>query len=565
MSRQARLISALIIVAAVIVCHPTAVPGQAGDQKIPLSGTISGRVTVGGKAAANISVVAYSLETMNARSDPAKTVTDTDGRYRLSGLPLSQYQILALAPELTTGDEDQESNFGFIFARGSKSVTLAAGEVVENVDLKLVRGGVITGRVTDATNKPVVEEFIMLLPVDQNGNQLRNPRMPFRSEPYQTDDRGIYRIYGLPAGRYKVSVGLESGGGMNFARGFYARTFYPDTPDQTKARVVELAEGTEATGIDIQVGSQEKTYVATGRVVDAETGQPLAGVRLSYLIATKSPGRYSSSYVPYPTGARGSFQMMGLSPGHYGAYVASEYEGGDYYSDVTYFDVVDKDVSGVEVKAIRGLTLSGFVVAEGDAQGGVPPKIERLRIYASAMQAPDAQQRNGGESPVAPDGSFRIGGLRAGRFSIYLYPMGPSSGRPTISRIERDGIAVTQGVELQAGQSASDLRILINYGKGTIRGAITFVGGALPPDARVVIRCSREGKQDTGGTYMDSRGRYLINGLAAGTYEVTLQIIRNTNVPGLPPIPPQKQFVQVSNESESEANFVVDLTPKERP
>src|SRR5207244_12335072 len=67
---------------------------------------------------------------------------------------------------------------------------------------------VITGRVTDAENKPVVEERVSLQSVDENGAPSRfgvfsspNDQM------YQTDDRGIYRIYGLPAGRYKVSVG----------------------------------------------------------------------------------------------------------------------------------------------------------------------------------------------------------------------------------------------------------------------------------------------------------------------------------------------------------------------
>jgi len=562
MSRQARLILAVIIVAVVIVCHSASAPGQAGNQKIAVAGSISGRVTLGGKAAVNVSVGAYTLENMNARREPAKTVTDAEGRYRLTGLPPAQYQVLPLTPELTATDEEQESNFGFMFAPTSKSVTLSAGEDVENVDLKLVRGAVITGRVTDANDKPVVEEFISIMPIDEKGTQSRNLRMPFRSESYQTDDRGIYRIYGLPPGRYKVSAGMDSGGGTNFGRAFYLRTFYPDTPDQNKARVVELAEGAEATGIDIQVGLQEKTYSATGRVVDAETGQPIAGVRLSYLVNPKNSGGYSPMYVDTPTGARGSFQISGLSAGSYGVYVTSEYEAGDYYSEIAHFDVAEKDVSGIEVRATRGLTMSGVVVTEGEGPGGVSPKIEKMRMFAWAAQGTDSQPRNGGAAAVGSDGSFRVSGLRPGRFSLYLYPMGSTSGRPVISRIERDGVVMpAQGIELQTGQSLSNLRVFVNYGTGTVRGAITIVGGVLPPGSRLIIRCSREGKQDSGGAYVDSRGRFSVTGLAPGTYEVTLQVLRSTS----PPLPPQKQLVQVSNESESEANFVVDFTPKDRP
>ena len=189
----------------------------------------------------------------------------------------------------------------------------------------------------------------------------------------------------------------------------------------------------------------------------------------------------------------------------------------------------------------------------------------RLRISASAIQTGQTQERNGGASPVAPDGSFRISGLRAGRFSLFIYPMAVSLGRPNITRIERDGMPVTQGLELQPGQSANDLRIFINYGTGAIRGTVKFAGGfLLPPDARVMIRCHREGEQGVGAN-LDSRGSFLIKDLASGTYEVTVQVFRNMNIPGTRQPRAEKQFVQVNTDGESEVEFVVDLTPKEGP
>ncbi|HKP35981.1 MAG TPA: carboxypeptidase-like regulatory domain-containing protein, partial [Pyrinomonadaceae bacterium] len=411
MSSQARLFFVTVIVAAAFILRTACVPGQSTNEKTPATGAISGRVTIAGKGAANITVAAYSQETINQRKSVARAVTDGEGRYRLTGLPPAQYQVASLTPDLTPAEQNQVNDFSGMFGAASKSITLAAGEEVENVDLKLVRGGVITGRVTDANNKPVVEEQITLVPVDDNGN-LRNIRTQFfGNDLYQTDDRGVYRIYGLAPGRYKVSAGMESGGGIGGVRGFYPRTFYPDTPDQTKARVVEVTEGSEATGIDIQLGRQEVTFNVSGRVVDAETGQPVVGGSLSYLIASENPERFSPFYMGEPTNTRGEFKLTGLPPGRFGVYLSAEFEGGEYYSEVAYFEVVDKDVTNVEVKATRGLALSGLVVIEGAGPDNAAAQLERLRISAAAMQPP--QERNRGASRIARDGSFRIGGLRA--------------------------------------------------------------------------------------------------------------------------------------------------------
>ena len=44
---------------------------------------------------------------------------------------------------------------------------------------------------------------------------------------YQTDDRGVYRIYGLPAGHYKLSAGDEGRGGGMRAAGYLSEDLLP--------------------------------------------------------------------------------------------------------------------------------------------------------------------------------------------------------------------------------------------------------------------------------------------------------------------------------------------------
>ena len=66
---------------------------------------------------------------------------------------------------------------------------------------------------------------------------------------------------------------------------------------------------------------------------------------------------------------------------------------------------------------------------------------------------------------------------------------------------------------------------------------------------------------------VDSRGRFVAQSIPTGTYEVVLQIISfgpTNNLPrGFPRT--QKQTVTVTDDSESEVLFMLDLTPKEGP
>jgi hypothetical protein len=139
---------------------------------------------------------------------------------------------------------------------------------------------------------------------------------------------------------------------------------------------------------------------------------------------------------------------------------------------------------------------------------------------------------------------------------------GVSAIRPSIVRIEHGGIVLPQGFEIQAGQSVSGLRVVISYGTGTIRGTVRFEGDTMPLDSRSFIGCKREGASQGTGANLDSRGHFIINNLAPGTYELNLQISVSRNSTYRPG-PPLKQTVSVSNDAETEVTFTVDSRPKE--
>ena len=463
-----------------------------------------------------------------------------------------------------------ERNTNYPFYGAAKTVLLSAGESVEDVDLKLVRGAVITGRVTDEEGKPVVEERIELQLADEKpapGGQMSPISMNYQM--FQTDDRGIYRLYGLPAGRYKVSVGTNPNGGFssNGARGYFAQTFYGDTNDATKATIIEVGEGSEATNIDIRLGHRSATFSIAGRVVDSETGEPVAGIRPMYGRVSKDNPDSGAFMGGLPTNPQGEFRFDGLEPGHYTVSASSRFDGGEFYSDPIVFDLVDRNVTDLELKAIRGLTLSGFVLPDSDTNKNAFAKLGSLRIIAGVRSASNSQASStSGTSLVAADGSFRIGGLRPGKATMYVYSAeNPNARSFALVRIEHDGVDQTQGVEIPPGQSVSNVRVFISYGTGVIRGTTKFENGSPPPDARIYVGLLRNGRPVNRGAQTDARGRFLITDIPPGDYEVVLNLGFPTPSlqPPSRPRAPLKQFVTVADDTEVEVTFTVDLNPKE--
>ena len=564
----------IILNAGIILALASQTSGQSSDANSKATGSISGYVTLNGKPVQGIPVIAVAGDNFNRRNAGARAVTDNDGRYRLFGLPAAQYEIMPIAPNLILSEQGAD----FRNYAGGNMIFLAPPEEVTDVDFHLVRGAVITGRISDADGKPVIEEQVHLQIVDSNGaikNEL-DRYVQSNYQMFQTDDRGVYRIYGLPPGRYIVSVGSDATVISGVGRSSYFRqAFYSDATDAAKPTVIELSQGSEASNIDIRVGRRSQSYSVAGHVIDAETGQPVSGVRPTYGLVAKNQETSGSFFGGFPTNPRGEFRMDGLQPGHYTLYVSSRFEGGNYYSDPIFFDVIDSDVTNLEIKAIQGVSINGVVVSESDANKNSPGQFAELRITAnvsspSTQQAYIASSTNGGWSAIAPDGSFNISGLRSGKARLFIYaPGNPNQRSFFITRIERDGIDVTSGLEIQPGQSLSGLRVFVTYGTGIIRGTIKFEGGVLPANARLFVGIRREGSRPDnfeGGTGADARGHFIISNLAPGTYEVRLSFEFSTSVgPSVRPFPrlPPKQSVTVTDGTEAEITFTVDLKAAE--
>lgn len=553
-----------VLLAAMLSCSLVAAasarsPLQAGQSKEP-TGSISGRVTLGDKPAPGVAVLLAPSDYMPIEKPLPKATTDDDGHFQLTNVPAGNYLLQTFTPAFVAPSDDYPRG------RAGKVINLSDGEAVEGIDIALSRGGVITGRVTDANGQPLIQESVHLAALDERG-QKRGVNLPY-SFMLATDDRGVYRLFGVPPGRYIVSVGVDTKFAYarpNFGTNYYSLTYHPDAKDESRATVIEVTSGSEAAGIDITLGAASKAYRASGRIVDADTGKPVAGLSYGYGTLQQDGRSFGSiATTAARSNSRGEFQLDGIMPGHYAVFTSSNDASG-FYSDPGVFDITDADVTGIEIKVHRGSTITGIVVVEGDAPEDAP-RLSNLRIGASvtsqSLSAPRFTPIN-----VAPDGSFSATGLQPGKanFNLAMYPIPKGL---SLTRLERDGVEQPEGIEIAAGEQISGIKVVLAYGTGVIRGQVKIEGGASLDGARMFVACRQIPNGQGRGVPTvspDTRGRFAFDGLLPGDYEIFLNI---TIIPAAGGRPFQKsvtQRVSITNGTETPVTFLIDPNENKQP
>jgi hypothetical protein len=225
-----------------------------GVDDVFIVGQAPGDVTDGGKIIRNKTFFFALFDGAAACPNPIQAKTDAAGRFQLQELPPGNYVVRA----------ELEGYFGAVDngkypAFASQQVTVDALQPVPEISLSLVRSGSISGRVRDTEGKLMVNAEVSAgVPVPGDGNIAI-------STSKTTDDRGEYRLFGLPPGEYLVGVGVqgvlskvETLSGTYLQRYTVKRiapangqTFFPNAASVSEATPIVLKEGEEVGGIDI--------------------------------------------------------------------------------------------------------------------------------------------------------------------------------------------------------------------------------------------------------------------------------------------------------------------------
>ena len=198
---------------------------------------------------------------------------DTEGRYRVTGLPAGHYKVTLKLPEKLIAERlEREIR---VADRGCASVVYYISD-----------NGRLSGKVLDAAGQPVVGISIALV------ESTADPKKHFINFG-KTDSEGRYSITGVPPGDYLLTINVHSFRTAGDPMLAYPPAFYPGVAEQVNAEVITVGAGEKLMDLDIRVPLRRPESIITGEVVWAD-GSPVANATVSQREAGANSG-YSSS------------------------------------------------------------------------------------------------------------------------------------------------------------------------------------------------------------------------------------------------------------------------------
>jgi hypothetical protein len=472
-------------------------------QPAPRLGTLSGRVvTDDGQPLSRLRIQINKL----GKADPVhlQIATDAEGAFTASGLPEGVYVIHAYAPAYVMTDADSRD----------RHYRLGA-----HVTLTLTKGGAITGRVEDEAGVPLVRGRVWAYWLRTLDGAAAD-----RAERYQrnvtTDDRGVYRLYGLPSGIYQVAVMRERGP----ERRDLLTSFHP-SGSRAAAAEITVQTGSETTGVNIRL-HRERGATVSGKVSGTVAKDTSVGL---FHLDSQHWERYGE-VKPDQT-----FVIRGVADGEYevGATTqnyTNEGAGRTAIAAPVRVTVRGADVSGLALRLLPVASLKGRLMLEKSADKCDAATAALAESVVSARLAADRRSRSpwiGTDVSDAP-GRFQLRELEAGNYGLHFDWPAPHWYVRAVAGLPQTANAA--GFALKPGQALDNLVVTVATNGATLRGRVMAEEKTkLPARVRIHLVPVETAQADDvlryGETPMQPDGVFQFNHLAPGKYWLLAQAV----------------------------------------
>ncbi len=479
-------------------------------------GVIQGRVIAedGGSPLARATL---SLRSRAASPyDPPRTVrTNTQGEYSFRDLEAGQYTLRATRHGYVPRNYGQKTAYSLRIDSVGTALTVGPGQVLENIDFRLIRGGVVEGRVVDQDKEPVERVAVRLRVYRSLGGNAR--LLPSGQD--ETDDRGYFRIFGVPPGDYYLRVSPRPlfGDSRRPMRSF-APTYYPGVLSVEEAATIKMTAGKEAGGFNITV-IEASSFSVSGRVLTPE-GKPAHSV---WIVSMKQSGKELPTGMGRNTNTdlQGQFKVSGLLPGGHRLYARSGSGEGQQLATAD-VEVVDKDLSGLTLVLAKGAEITGRIVVEGEASA-----VDWRRIFLDMSPSKDNPNRlsfGGTRASVEQDLTFRIANHPEGSHHL-IVRLPPGNHYVSSIRLKGQDIA-DHPIELKSNDQLEGVAIYIASDGAQLSGVVEQAEGQEVVEGATVLAFATDPQHRefpsrfTKTTQTDQSGQFSLEGLAPGKYLV---------------------------------------------
>ena len=485
---------------------------------------ISGKVSTSDNQPLTNARIMVGRVMTNAQPQAQNVSVNSDGAFQTRPLEPGLYFVSPYAPGLIRDASGPTT--GPYFRPG------------DTVDFKMIKGGVITGSVKNSNGDGLVAIPVRAIRVrNQNGDPV-----PVTSSMREmmTDDRGIYRLYGLPAGTYIVSAGGQSRPFALAPTAYegYVPTYAPSATRDT-AMEIQVTSGSESQA-DIQF-REERGHAISGTVIGAATSQGpqqwAAGITL-FDVRNRAEVATTSAF----SAGNFSFAVYGVPDGDYELSAQQSSSTNDQAaSPAVRIKVQGDDVTGVKLTVAPLASLEGKVIFESDPKpscgkhraSALVETVINGRRYEPRQPSKDAPPSDvptmarslNHSTAVDASGVFNFKNLQAGTYQIE--PQAPASGwyarsialtsRNSAANLSRDGVV------LKRGDHVTGLTVTFAEGAARLKGRLTAgEGQSLPLKLRVYL--VPEEREATGNLYRfyeaaaENDGTFTLDNLAPGKY-----------------------------------------------
>ena len=560
------------------------------------TGSIKGRIVgEGGEPLAGLTVYAAPRTFGAGQRAPHTATADEEGNFTLGGLEPGLYVVGASLPGLVPEIDPSTGRAGTLYRPG------------DTATVRLVRGGVVTGTVADSRGEPLVAMSVRAYRVRDLDGRAAPPNASYASED-KTDDRGVYRIYGLLPGIYVVLAGGFSPWAFGPGAGYDTDVpvFYPSATRDTASEVAVRA-GQDTTGIDIRY-RDEQGHRITGVVelpaaaTDANTS---FGVTLYYAASSINAG---NTWVSPGATTERPFSLEGIADGDYDLQAAGgSREGQTVSSAPQRITVRGADVTGLRIKLAPLASIAGTLTIEQatgaqrallackDRRASLLPQETLITATAdrpSAKNQPAARISPARDASPDDAGAFTLRSLEAGRYRLSARPLDenlyvsslqlPAATAPTSATAtttpargadatQRANAAASRDtLEVRPGQQLTGVAVSLSEGAAGLSGRVGGAEGApSPPYASLrvyLLPAERERTDDLlryFETQTDADGTFLFKNLPPGRY---LLLARTVDVNDSTPRPASwdaDSRARLRREAEA-SNTSVELQPCQR-